>query len=75
MKSTVMNGTRRQEWREMNGQGGIPVCDMLDSLWPFLEIHTVESLEELEFSFLGKAPREGVVPNNKPPLFNVLGRA
>lgn len=47
---------------------------MLDNLWSLHKVHNVDSLEEFEFFFLGKVLLEGVVPKNKPPMFNMLGR-
>ena len=46
MKSTIMKGTRRRKWREINGQEGTPISDVLDTLWSLPEVH------ELVFYFL-----------------------
>jgi len=75
MKSVSLMEQRWRGQSEKNRQGGLPVGNTLDNIGATWEVKEVVTFSELEIRFILNKGRKAPVPQNDPPVINVLSWA
>src|ERR1700738_4462971 len=52
----------------------LPVSDAFDCYRTFLKLREVKAFNKFQFAFVVKIHTESLVPQNEPPMLNIIGR-
>jgi hypothetical protein len=51
----------------------LPIGNTFDCYWAFIELIDVKAFNKFQFAFVVKIYTESLVPQNEPPMLNIIG--